>query len=49
MELTGWVGLCECMCVCVLAGIKGERLTQENMVFVTVDVVSKHIHVWKQI
>lgn len=40
-----------CVCVCVLAGINGERLTEEDMLFVTVGIVSKHmyIHVQKQI
>lgn len=50
MELNR-VGWMVCMCVCVLGRIKGERLTEEDMVFVTVGIVSKHmyIHVQKQI
>lgn len=30
------------MCVCVLERIKGERLTEEDMLFKTVGIVSKH-------
>ena len=58
MELTGWVGWCVCVVVvvcvleCVLGRIKGEeRLTEKDIVFVTVGIVSKrmYIHVQKQI
>ena len=32
-----------CVCVCVFGRIKGERLTEKDMVFVTVGKVSKRV------